>query len=105
VAVLEFSKPRGLIFGGLYRFYFRSVLPRVGQLISRSKGEAYRYLPQSVMEFPDGEELARRLEGHGLVDVRFYPMTFGIATLYVGTKPAAPVGTPVTLAPASGERS
>ncbi len=94
VAILEFSKPRGLVFGGLYRFYFRAVLPRVGQLISRSKDDAYRYLPQSVMEFPDGEELAKRLERHGLVDVRFYPMTFGIATLYVGAKPARPADAP-----------
>jgi demethylmenaquinone methyltransferase/2-methoxy-6-polyprenyl-1,4-benzoquinol methylase len=86
VAILEFSKPRGRLFGGLYRFYFRHVLPRVGQFFSRSKDEAYSYLPASVMEFPDGEALGKKLEGHGLVEVRWYPMTFGIATLYVGTK-------------------
>jgi demethylmenaquinone methyltransferase / 2-methoxy-6-polyprenyl-1,4-benzoquinol methylase len=86
VAVLEFSKPRGWFFGGLYRFYFRRVLPLVGQLISRSRDDAYRYLPASVQEFPDGEALADRLRGHGLTDVRWYPMTFGIATLYVGVK-------------------
>jgi demethylmenaquinone methyltransferase/2-methoxy-6-polyprenyl-1,4-benzoquinol methylase len=87
VAILEFSKPRGFFFGGLYRFYFRVVLPPVGQLVSRSKDRAYSYLPQSVMEFPDGEGLAEKLRQHGLVDVRFHPMTFGIATLYVGTRP------------------
>ena len=38
------------------------------------------------MEFPDGEALAERLRGHGLTDVRWHPLTFGIATLYVGTK-------------------
>jgi demethylmenaquinone methyltransferase/2-methoxy-6-polyprenyl-1,4-benzoquinol methylase len=38
------------------------------------------------MEFPDGEALANRLRGHGLTDVKWYPLTFGIATLYVGTK-------------------
>jgi demethylmenaquinone methyltransferase/2-methoxy-6-polyprenyl-1,4-benzoquinol methylase len=38
------------------------------------------------MEFPDGESLANRLRGHGLTDVNWYPLTFGIATLYVGTK-------------------
>src|SRR5205823_11985380 len=53
VAILEFSQPRGWLMGPLYRFYFRHVLPRIGQLISRSKDNAYRYLPESVMQFPD----------------------------------------------------
>ena len=59
----------------------------IGQTISRSKDNAYRYLPASVLEFPDGEALAVRLRGHGLIDVKYHPLTFGIATLYVGTKP------------------
>jgi demethylmenaquinone methyltransferase/2-methoxy-6-polyprenyl-1,4-benzoquinol methylase len=86
VAILEFSRPRGWLFSRLYRFYFRHVLPRVGQAIARSKDNAYHYLPASVQEFPDGEALAERLRGHGLREVRWYPLTFGIATLYVGTK-------------------
>jgi demethylmenaquinone methyltransferase/2-methoxy-6-polyprenyl-1,4-benzoquinol methylase len=87
VAILEFSRPRGRLFGRLYRFYFRWVLPLIGQTVSRSKDNAYRYLPASVLEFPDGEALAERLRRHGLTDVRWHPLTFGIATLYVGTKP------------------
>lgn len=87
VAILEFSQPRGWMFGRLYRFYFRHVLPRVGQFISRSKEQAYHYLPASVQEFPDGPALAERLKDRGLQQVRWYPFTFGIATLYVGTKP------------------
>lgn len=90
VAILEFSRPRGFLFGRLYRFYFRRVLPLIGQLISRSKDSAYNYLPASVMEFPDGEELAQRLRQHGLLDVKWHPLTFGIATLYVGTKVTGP---------------
>src|SRR5437868_1321577 len=87
VAILEFSKPRHWLFGRLYQFYFRRVLPFVGQFLSRSKDNAYRYLPASVREFPDGEALAQRLRRHGLMDVHFHTLTFGIATLYVGTKP------------------
>src|SRR4051794_11387459 len=86
VAILEFSQPRGWLFSRLYRFYFRRVLPTLGQLISRSKDRAYHYLQQSVLEFPDGEALAQRLGKHGLQEVRFWPFTFGIATLYAGTK-------------------
>lgn len=87
IAILEFSQPRHWLFGRLYRYYFRYVLPFIGQAISRSKEQAYRYLPASVMEFPDGEALAERLRSRGLVDVVWHPFTFGIATLYVGTKP------------------
>jgi demethylmenaquinone methyltransferase/2-methoxy-6-polyprenyl-1,4-benzoquinol methylase len=86
VAVLEFSQPRGWLFGRLYRFYFRNILPRIGQMISRSRDNAYRYLPASVLEFPDGEALAERLRRQGLTEVKYYPFTFGIATLYVGVK-------------------
>jgi demethylmenaquinone methyltransferase/2-methoxy-6-polyprenyl-1,4-benzoquinol methylase len=90
VAILEFSKSKNWFFGGLYGCYFRFVLPLVGQLISRSKDNAYRYLPASVEEFPDGEVLADRLRAHGLIEVKWHPLTFGIATLYVGVKPALP---------------
>src|SRR6266852_1759463 len=86
VAILEFSQPRGLLFGPLFRFYSHWILPWIGQLISRSKDNAYRYLPASVREFPDGEALADRLRQQGLVDVKWHPFNFGIATLYVGVK-------------------
>jgi demethylmenaquinone methyltransferase/2-methoxy-6-polyprenyl-1,4-benzoquinol methylase len=86
VAILEFSRPRGWFFGRMYHFYFRHLLPLVGRAVSGDRDDAYRYLPESVMEFPDGEALAERLRGHGLTDVRWHPLTFGIATLYVGVK-------------------
>ena len=89
VAVLEFSRPRNRLFAGGYTFYFRHVLPRVGQLLTGSTENAYRYLPESVLRFPDYEALAARLRAAGLVDVTFRPFTFGVATLYVGVKPAA----------------
>ncbi|MGL6095720.1 MAG: bifunctional demethylmenaquinone methyltransferase/2-methoxy-6-polyprenyl-1,4-benzoquinol methylase UbiE [Fimbriiglobus sp.] len=88
IAVLEFSRPRGVI-GWFYRAYFQRLLPFVGQLISRSPDSAYNYLPASVMAFPDGDALADRMRAAGLSDVRFTPFTFGIATLYIGAKPAA----------------
>lgn len=85
VAVLEFSMPRRQPFRGLYRWYFRHVLPRVGQFFSRNDADAYRYLPESVGQFPSGEELAERMRGAGLTDIKCYPLTLGVATLYVGT--------------------
>jgi len=86
VAVLEFSTPGWQPFKAFYGWYFRNVLPRIGRLVSGSSSEAYHYLPESVGEFPQGEALAERMRRAGLLDVQFYPLTFGIATLYVGKK-------------------
>ena len=87
VAILEFSMPERQPFKGVYSWYFRNVLPRIGQWLARNDQAAYSYLPESVGQFPYGQRMADRLISHGLIDVNFYPLTFGVATLYVGTKP------------------
>ncbi len=86
VAVLEFSTPRGPLLGRLYAFYFRHVLPRIGQTLAKNRQEAYHYLPASVGEFPQDEAMAELFRRAGLRGVRYYPLSFGIATLYVGEK-------------------
>lgn len=84
--VLEFSLPKSKVFRGLYFFYFLKVLPWLGQLVSKDN-RAYTYLPESVREFPDGEDFARILEKAGFEKCRWVPQTFGIATIYEAQKP------------------
>ncbi len=91
IAILEFSKPTAPVIGWLYRWYFRYLLPAIGQILSRNKSSAYRYLPESVLQFPDGEAMASKLRATGLDKVWFKPLTFGVATLYVGEKPLKPL--------------
>ena len=86
VAILEFSKPNLIGLKQLYEFYFKSVLPRVGNSVAKNSSEAYQYLPQSVSQFPCGEQLANVLREVGLKNVQWRPMTFGVVTLYTGTK-------------------
>lgn len=86
VAILEFSMPTRQPFRVLYGWYFRQVLPRIGALVSGDSQGAYTYLPESVGEFPQGEALCERMRTAGLADVRRYPLTMGVATLYVGRK-------------------
>ena len=86
VVVLEFSLPRNRVIGGVYGWYFRNVLPRIGQLLSGNRQSAYSYLPDSVSEFPSGERLAAMMNSSGLAQVIWQPLTFGLATVYVGTK-------------------
>jgi len=86
VAVLEFALPEARLLRTLYGWYFRRVLPVVGQGLARNRQAAYNYLPQSVDGFPQREALAGRMERAGLSEVRFHSFTFGVALLYVGVK-------------------
>lgn len=86
VAVLEFSTPRWQPLRSLYLFYFCHILPRIGQFLARNSSAAYEYLPATVAQFPDGEALAERMRGVGLWNIKYWPLTFQIATLYVGRK-------------------
>src|ERR1051325_547057 len=82
--ILDFGEPGGMI-GKLYRFYFRSVLPKIGTLISGVKGP-YTYLPASVARFPEPSEMLERMRRAGFREVSWTPYTFGIAGLYRGKK-------------------
>jgi demethylmenaquinone methyltransferase / 2-methoxy-6-polyprenyl-1,4-benzoquinol methylase len=86
VAVLEFSLPTNAAFRAVYGWYFRRVLPRIGQALARNPQGAYNYLPASVGDFFSRETLVAKMEQAGLTDVRCCPLTFGIAAIYVGRK-------------------
>jgi len=94
VAILEFSRPRHGPLARLYLFFFKCILPRIGQSLAPNAQGAYNYLPTSVLEFPDGPEMLALLDSRGLAEIRQYPLTCGIATLYVGTKPEPGEGFP-----------
>ncbi len=86
VAVLEFSMPRNRLFRAAYLAYFKHVLPLIGQTLARNRAGAYNYLPASVLEFPDGPAMAELMVHAGLHSPEWRPLTFGIASLYIGTK-------------------
>lgn len=84
VVVLEFGQPTGL-FGALYRFYSRVVMPFIGGLITGNKS-AYQYLPRTAGAFPAGEKFLALMEQSGAFSASTaHPMTFGTAYVYVGT--------------------
>jgi demethylmenaquinone methyltransferase/2-methoxy-6-polyprenyl-1,4-benzoquinol methylase len=84
VVVLEFSRPEGAFFGALYHFYSSVVIPRIGGLVSNRS--AYAYLPESVQAFPSPPVFAEMMRAAGCATVDYRPLTFGIVTLYVGTR-------------------
>jgi demethylmenaquinone methyltransferase/2-methoxy-6-polyprenyl-1,4-benzoquinol methylase len=84
--IMEFSLPTNPFVKAFYLFYFRNVLPFVGNMLS-GHGDAYSYLNQTVEDFPYGEDFATEMRKVGFENVHYKPLTFGIATLYIGDKP------------------
>ena len=85
ICILEFSKPRQPIVRFGYQIYSRYLMPWIGRLVSGDKS-AYTYLPESVMEFPDGDKFIIFMQESGFVQIQEYRLTFGIATIYTGIK-------------------
>ncbi len=83
--ILDFSIPPNPLVRVGYGFYFHRVLPLLGGLVSGNY-EAYKYLPRSVEGFPPRDEFASLMEECGFSKVEWKDFTFGVATLYEGTK-------------------
>ena len=86
LAILEFSQPTLPGFAQVFEFYFREILPRIGNAVSGA-GDAYSYLQRSVDRFLTPEELGVAMQQTGLRDVYFERLTFGVSCLHVGRKP------------------
>lgn len=85
--VLEFSLPHNRLIRGAYLLYLRHILPRVGALVS-GDSYAYRYLNETIESFPYGGAFCDKLRAAGFRAVEAHPVTFGVAMIYKGSKPA-----------------
>jgi demethylmenaquinone methyltransferase / 2-methoxy-6-polyprenyl-1,4-benzoquinol methylase len=85
VVVLEITTPQRAPLSWFFRLWFDRAVPALGRL---ADPDAYSYLPSSVRRFPGPEELARRLRGAGLDDVRWIVTAGGIIALHAGTRRA-----------------
>ena len=85
LVVLEFSKPTQFPMKQLYNFYFKNVLPLIGNIISKDQS-AYTYLPESVQAFPDGQAFLQALQQAGYTETRCKALTFGISSVYTAKR-------------------
>lgn len=85
VVCLEVSKPTWQPFKFFYFLYFNRILPLLGKLFAR-RYEQYKWLPESLVPFPDHVELAQIFRETGLEQVEAYPLTGGVAALHIGVK-------------------
>ena len=83
--ILEFATPRFAPLRAIYLFYFRRILPAIGRLVSKHR-DAYTYLPESVLAFPEPEALSQRLAAAGFSRVGFERLSGGICAVHYGTR-------------------
>jgi len=83
--ILEFRMPSNKIFKGLYKLYFKKILPVVGGIISGNR-EAYSYLPNSVEEFDEKIVLPELLKIAGFKEIKVHPLTLGIVQVVIAVK-------------------
>src|SRR5947208_7421811 len=88
--ILEFATPRFAPLRAVYLFYFRRIMPVIGRLVSKHR-DAYTYLPESVLGFPEPEALSQRLRAAGFSRVGFDRLTGGICAVHYGTRSPAGV--------------
>lgn len=83
--IMELSVPSNFIVKAFYLFFFRTLLPFVGNIVSKHK-DAYTYLNESVEDFPCGNDFKKLMDDAGFSNTSYKELTFGIATLYIGDK-------------------
>jgi len=83
--ILEVSIPSRQPLRGVFLSYFRHVLPGIGRLVSHHSN-AYKWLPESVLAFPEPEELAQRMARAGFRDVSYSLLLGGVCAVHVGIR-------------------
>jgi demethylmenaquinone methyltransferase/2-methoxy-6-polyprenyl-1,4-benzoquinol methylase len=81
---LDVSKAPNPLFKRAFDLYFYGVVPLVGGLVGGSRS-AYRYLPNSLTNYPGADELARFFSAAGFEDVRYLRLAGGAIAVHVGT--------------------
>jgi demethylmenaquinone methyltransferase/2-methoxy-6-polyprenyl-1,4-benzoquinol methylase len=83
--IAESSQPRLKPIRGLYHFYMRQYVYRLGAWLSGNKA-AYRYLAESTSRYYSPPEVKELLTAAGFKEVSYRPLLFGAAGIYVAEK-------------------
>ena len=87
VVVCEFSTPTWRPFRAVYENYLLRALPAVARRVATS-ADAYYYLAESILDWPDQEALRGWFAQAGLEQVKYRNLSGGIVALHRGVVPA-----------------
>lgn len=82
---LEFSQPTDPILEKAYSFYLLKLVPLVSGIF-RSDPTAYRYLGNTIKDFPSPSELVNLITSAGWKEVSYQRLAGGIVAIHYGTK-------------------
>ena len=85
IVVCEFSKVTNPVFRGFYNFYLNKILPLFSRLASKTP-EAYTYLSESILAWPNQDQLKEKIQSAGYNKVNYKNLTFGIVAVHRGHK-------------------
>jgi len=85
IVCLEFCPPKGLLPNILFNLLLLRLLPLLGSILS-GNNYAYRYLPLSIMQFKQPDEISHIMHEVGLSNIRTFFLCMGLVAIYVGTK-------------------
>ena len=85
IVILDFSLPDNKFRRALYCIYLNKILPFIAGVITRKRA-AYKYLAKTIEEFPSGKSMCDFIEGNGFNEAKCYPLSFGIASIYIARK-------------------
>ncbi|GAB4356492.1 MAG: bifunctional demethylmenaquinone methyltransferase/2-methoxy-6-polyprenyl-1,4-benzoquinol methylase UbiE [Methylohalobius crimeensis] len=83
--ILEFSKPKGELFGKFYDFYSFKMLPLMGKLVA-GDADSYRYLAESIRVHPDQDTLKGMMAAVGFDRIEYFNLTHGVVAIHRGYK-------------------
>ncbi len=86
VVNLDLGRPTNWLFTPIYYFYFRHIVPIMGQLL-QNDANSYTYLPQSLETYPSPAAISKLFESLDLTNIQYTPLALGSVALHVGTKP------------------
>ncbi len=82
---LEFSKVESNHLAKLYDLYSFHIIPKFGGLIAGNE-DAYRYLSESIRQFPDQEKFSSMIKNAGYSNVHYRNLNCGIVAIHMGYK-------------------
>ena len=85
IYVVEFSHPTSRIFRSIYLKYLMRLLPRVARIFTHNP-EAYDYLAESIIAWPNQADLAEIMAKSGWREVRWENLTFGVVAVHTARK-------------------
>ena len=82
---LDFNRPANAIVRHAYWMYLTAVGSALG-LVLHGDPDTYRYIPESIRNYPGAAAVARMLEQRGFTDVQVMPVLGGLMAIHVATR-------------------